>query len=257
MVLKNTISVMAGVSGWNIDHIHKEVTEQIVRHGRNFNFGGPEEIKRAREVFITLQLYGAAIPDLLDGEAPEGFSWGGKKKMREFQQIAISEDTNIHGHDYTYQQLVRKWEYNQSGETFTFDQLQHVKECLECEILDEIESNRNIGVLYDPVKMKSEINKPCWNWFQVRYMGKRRLSIRVLFRSHDYGTALWANASFILFMFNHFVVKPLGCHISELIIVSASAHIYDTEADAAETISGYDWASRNDLTLTRHRNAFK
>lgn len=246
MTLKGTTSVVVACGGEDINHIHKTITETIVRRGRDFKFGGLEEEKTAREVVALLQIYGSGIHDLIAGKAPEGFSWGGPQKIKEFQQIAIAEDTNMHGHDYTYQQLLRKWEFEGFGTTFEFDQLEFIRRGIRDEIEAEIESNRHVAVLYDPVKMKDMVSKPCWNWLQVRYMGRNRISVRVLFRSHDYGTALWANASFVLFMLDHFIAKKLKCHISEFIIVSASGHIYDSEADAAEDVSGYDWATRND-----------
>jgi thymidylate synthase len=250
MVFRDTISVMVSASGDDIDAIHKGLTEQIVKNGRNFKFGGHEEVKKAREVFATIQFFGRAIIDLKSGKAPEGFSWGGLQKIKEFQQLAIAEDTNQHGHDYTYQQLLRGWKgVLQGGYEIEFNQLEAIRRGIRDEIEAEIESNRHVAVLYDPVKMKDMVSKPCWNWLQVRYMGRNRISVRVLFRSHDYGTGLWANASFVLFMLDHFIAKKLKCHISEFIIVSASGHIYDSEADAAEDVSGYDWATRKDKAI--------
>ncbi len=251
MVLKGTTSVVVACGGQDINQIHKTITETIVKSGRDFKFGGLEEEKDAREIFAVIQIVGRGIHDLLAGKAPEGFSWGGPQKIKEFQQLAIAEDCNQHGHDYTYQQLLRKWEFEGFGTTFEFDQLEFIRRGIRDEIEAEIESNRHVAVLYDPVKMKDMVSKPCWNWLQVRYMGKNRVSVRVLFRSHDYGTGIWANASFVLFMLDHFIAKKLKCHISELIIVSASGHIYDSEADAAERTSGYDWTTREDLSMAQ------
>lgn len=251
MVLKGTTSVLAAASGQDITDIHKTITTTIVKHGRDFKFGGLEEEKDAREIVALLQIYGTGIHDLIAGKAPEGFSWGGPQKMREFQQLAIAGNTNQHGHDYTYQQLLRKWKgVMPGGFEVELNQLEIIRRGIRDELDREIESNRHVAVLYDPLSMRDMVSKPCWNWLQVRYMGKKRLSVRVLFRSHDYGTGLWANASFVLFMLNHFVAKPLGCHISELIICSMSGHIYDSEADAAEKTSGYDWNTREDLALS-------
>lgn len=252
MVLKGTTSTIVACGGEDINQIHKTVTETIVKNGRDFKFGGLEEEKDAREIFAVIQIIGQGINDLLAGKAPEGFSWGGPQKIKEFQQLAIADDTNQHGHDYTYQQLLRHWKGVVPGNhEIEFNQLEAIRRGIRDEIEAEIESNRHVAVLYDPVTMRKMVSKPCWNWLQVRYMGKRRVSVRVLFRSHDYGTALWANATFILYMLNHFIAKELNCFISELIIVSASGHIYDTEADAAEATSGYDWTTREDLSMTQ------
>ncbi len=251
MVLKGTTSTVVACGGEDINQIHKTITETIVRNGRDFKFGGLEEEKDAREVFAVIQIIGKGIHDLIAGKAPEGFSWGGPKKIKEFQQLAISNNCNQHGHDYTYQQLLRKWKGVVPGNhEIEFNQLEAIRRGIRDETEAEIESNRHVAVLYDPVKMRDMASKPCWNWLQVRYMGKKRLSVRVVFRSHDYGTALWANASFVLFMLDYFIAKALGCFISELIIVSASGHIYDTEADAAERTSGYAWDTREDLAMT-------
>jgi thymidylate synthase len=100
--------------------------------------------------------------------------------------------------------------------------------------------NGMVGVLYDPA-MWLWYEKPCWNWVQVEYLGDNKIALRLLFRSHDYGTGMWANLSFILFMMRYFIAKPCNCEIVEVTLFSSNAHIYRGDADNAEKVSGIPW----------------
>ena len=106
--------------------------------------------------------------------------------------------------------------------------------------VNNIMSNRNIGVLYQP-EMHNMRDKPCFNWFQIRYTGQGKGSLRLLFRSHDYGDALWANLSSIGYGFDELVFKPCGVELEEIICTSASAHVYENESSMVEKMTGIKW----------------
>ncbi len=228
-------------SGENIDHLHKEITSAIVKDGNDMTFG--YEKKHARDTCMTVQIWGNAVKRLVNGSVPKGFPFSGDK-LKEFNRQGILDNPNPFDFVYTYQGLLRK-----PGVVFRYaDQLSDIFMKLRQVIHSDVKDNGMIGVLFHPT-MFDWNEKPCWNWLQVTYLGDNKLSIRLLFRSHDYGTAMWANLSFILYMLRHFVARPNKCEIAEVILFSSSAHIYEGDADNAEALSGLSWSDRAKLPL--------
>jgi len=230
-------------NGDNIDKLHKEITSAIVKDGNDMTFGYEE--KHARDTCMTIQIWGNAVKRLVNGSVPKGFPFSGDK-LKEFNRQGIADNPNTFNFVYTYQQLLRKFPVH--FEVKYIDQLKNISDKLGKVIQNNVKDNGLVAVLFHP-DMFDWKEKPCWNWIQITYLGNNKLSVRLLFRSHDYGTAMWANLSFILYMLRHFVARPNNCEIVEIILFSSSAHIYEGDADNAEAISGIEWSDRAKLPL--------
>ena len=229
-------------SGENIDFLYKKITEDIVLDGKDITFGNAEEPKRAREIYATIQLYGKAIEDVLAGVTPKNFRWAGDK-ITDYQKSflvplcdvgkRLGDETDF---EYTYIELMRKFKTIEGD----IDQMTVSKNKLAENLSSKIQSNQNVGVIYHPMYWDSH-NPPCFNWYQIRLLDDNAVSLRLLFRSNDYGDAVWANLCGIAKAFDELVIQPAGCKLIEIILTSTSAHIYANEADLAKNVCGFDW----------------
>ena len=231
-------------SGDNIDKIYKQIAADIISKGNNINFGDKEEEKFAREIMCTVQVYGKGLRNVLKGKTPKGFGWSGKK-VKKLMESFVTDAKNPNGFEYTYPELLSKMLGFKKDEFIgnsyeVFNQFKIAKDALMTDKKNGIMSNRNVGTLYQP-GMHNMRDKPCFNWFQIRYTGQGKGSLRLLFRSHDYGDALWANLSSISHGFNELVFKPCGVELEEIIVVSASAHVYNNQSDLIENLTGIKW----------------
>ncbi|WNY27020.1 thymidylate synthase [Methanolapillus ohkumae] len=240
--MNQKLTFVKAYSGEDIDFLYKKITEDIVLDGKDITFGSAMEPKRAREIYATIQLYGKAIDDVLAGKTPENFRWSGDK-ITDYQNsflVPLSEvgkkqydDTDF---EYTYIELMRKFKTIEGD----IDQMDISQKKLSENLASKIQSNQNVGVIYHPMYWNS-YNPPCFNWYQVRLLDDNQVSLRLLFRSNDYGDAVWANLCGIAKAFDELVIKPAGCVLVEIILTSSSAHIYANEADLAKKVSGFDW----------------
>jgi thymidylate synthase len=62
--------------------------------------------------------------------------------------------------------------------------------------------------------------------------------------------------SFILYMINYFVMKPNECKITEIILTSTSAHIYENDQDSAVDVGGIHWSREEDKSLLHQSLGF-
>jgi len=220
----------------DMDFLNREITSKIMKEGKDITFG--YERKEARETCMLIHLFGKAVAQLTNGKTPQGYVFGGEK-LQLFRQMGIADDVNPSGHAYTYQQMLREFPDGPRQ----FDQLENARKLIATCIEEDRFENGIVGVLYHPDQWDAK-ERPCWNWVQFLYMGNGEISLRLVFRSHDYGTALWANLSFILYMIRHFVASPNDCKVTEVILLSTSAHIYEGDSQIAERITGHSWDDR-------------
>lgn len=239
---KSEFTVIKSYSGDDIDVLYKKITEDIVLDGQDIVFGNEQEPKSAREIFAIIQLYGKAIDDVISGKTPKNFRWAGDK-ITDYQngflipldEIGIKHDDDT-DFEYTYIELMRKFKTIEGD----IDQLEISANKLKEGKRTKIQSNQNVGTIYHPMYANSH-NPPCFNWYQLRMMNEKDVSLRLLFRSNDYGDAVWANLCGISKAFDELVLKPAECNLKEIILVSTSAHIYSNEADLAKNVSGFEW----------------
>jgi len=238
-------------SGNNIDKLYKDICTSILSDGIDIDFGDAEEVKKAREVLAIVQVYGNGLRKVLKGKTPKGFRYKGSM-ITNLMKTFVNEGNSSAGFDYTYPQILRETgTYTKRSDHIIGDDLYDwtldiwnqfiiAQNKLIVDKGTNIMSNRNVGSLYTPAYSRMR-NMPCFNWFQVRYQGNGKASLRLLFRSHDYGDALWANASSIGYGFKKLVFDPAGVEMEEIIIISASGHVYEKESQIIEELTGITW----------------
>ncbi|MCK5013799.1 MAG: hypothetical protein KAS66_08255 [Candidatus Omnitrophica bacterium] len=235
-------------SGDNLNEVYKNVATNILEGGENIIFGDIDNQKEAREIFAIMQFHGQALKDILKGKVPRGFGYS-KSQVKALMKTFVEEAQNPTGFEYTYPEILRSHPGCDTimRKAHLYDQIELAYQFLSIDIEDRIKSNRNVGWIGNPGFAFSK-DKPCFNWFQLRYMGTRNslvywkeipmVSLRLLFRSHDYGDGVMANASSIGYGFNELVLKPLGAEMSEIIIISASAHVHKLGSQLIEETFG-------------------
>lgn len=225
------------ISTDSIDKAYIEWAKQIKDNGHPMVFGNPLQPKAATHTIAILQLYGTAITRILDGETPLHFPWDGKK-VKEFMSTYDQEVENPHNFVYTYPNLISRQPCVEQVDKANpemvkvsyIDQMTVAKNKLSQAISTEMFDTRNVGVLYNP-SFRYTDSRPCFNWFQVQHTGDGDTTLIVVFRSHDYGSAVWANICAISHWFNERVITPAGGVLREVIVVSTSAHIHDYDMD--------------------------
>ncbi|MEN6290959.1 MAG: thymidylate synthase [Methanobacterium sp.] len=214
----------------------------ISARGSTLNFGSVEEPKKAKEIYAVVQLYGKALNDLYEGRLPKGWMFG---EAANKVYIEMLKDPNKGEQPYTYGQRLHDYltvdeydyENEHNEEIVRYNQLDIAQIELRSLIDDCVQSNRICGILWTVSDIILN-NPPCFQWFQLRLSEKNKVSLRILFRSHDYGNASFANWGAIIRCFVDEVITPAGGELEELICVSTSAHIYENDMDMVESLIG-------------------
>lgn len=228
----------------DINTLNENLWRTIYQKGNELNFGSADEPKEAREIFAIVQLYGKALKDLYEGRLPKGWKFG---EAANKVYIEMLKDSDRGEQPYTYGQRLKnipvwdgtKYPVNDEwiADCIELNQLNSTKDALEDSITEGIQSNRICGVIWIPTDIMLS-SPPCFNWFQLRLTEKNKVSLRVLFRSHDYGNANFANFGAIIRAFQDEVISPAGGILEELICVSTSAHLYNNDLDMVENLIG-------------------
>lgn len=217
-------------SSGDIDQLNIDLWNFLYVKGGELSFGDTSEIKKAREAFLIVQLYGPAIIRLYNGEVPKGWLFRGKANIEYNVMIKSSEevsDDDTEGQPYNYRQRAK---HN--------NQFKDAMEALKKSIETGIQTNRICGVIWWPGDLKLK-SPPCWQWWQVRKLDKNNVSLRILFRSHAYDNAEFPNWGAILKAFIDEVITPAGGVLEELICVSSSAEIEYGNFSMIESLIGY------------------
>lgn len=242
----------------NIDELNEKLWRTIYNKGNELKFGGIEEVKDAREIFAVIQLYGKALTDLYEGKLPKGWTFG---EAANKVYIEMLKDPDKGDQPYTYGERLHAYpawigsSFYEAGGYFNgvglstgivigdlaggafVNQMETVREALKKSIETGIQTNRIVFVIWNPLDIKMQ-DPDCFNWGQLRVSDGNKVSLRVLFRSHDYGNACFANWGAIIRCFVDEVIEPAGGELEELICVSASGHIYKTDFDMIEALIG-------------------
>lgn len=228
-----TLTPIRVYSSDKIDDLNKLLWADISIHGNNILFGSAAEPKAAIEKFAIVQLYGKALSDLYEGKLPKGWLFGQESNKC---YIEMLKDPDRGEQPYTYGQRLHKYPDHPYGE-HTFNQIDATTGHLKHSIDSHIQTNRIVGIVWHPYDITRE-DPPCFNWFQLRLSEKNKVSLRILFRSHDYGNACFANWGAIIRCFIDEVITPAGGILEELICVSTSAHLYNSDMDMVEAVTG-------------------
>jgi len=236
-----TLSIIKTYSSDNIDVLNEKLWRDIYYDGNPLVFGSENEPKAAREVFAVIQLYGKALDDLYTGKLPKGWKFG---EAANKVYIEMLKNPDKGEQPYTYGERLQlypvwdgKFEKPIADEIAYIDQLENIRDALKKSIETGIQTNRIVFVIWNPLDIFMN-NPACFNWGQLRLSEENKVSLRVMFRSHDYGNANFANFGAIIRCFVDEVVGPAGGVLEELICVSASAHLHDNDSDMIEAVVG-------------------
>jgi len=219
----------------------EDAVEFVRDSPEKFDFGGGKEVKHARDSQCTIILDEHAVRDILRHEVHPSDPFATPLKLKEY--ISEYSDSYDAGRfDYTYYDILKKgFEYPRSLDVKRgkdrFDQVEALRVGLEKQCEEELSSNRNVAVLWNPVvHTYSPKAQPCWNEVMVRWKYEGQVQVYWTFRSHDLFSAWEGNAVAITEFLNRDVVKPCGCEIVEIIENNYSLHIYDYDLPKAMEI---------------------
>ena len=219
-------------------------------------FGGGKEVKHALDSQTEIILDKHAIQEVLERRCHPSDPWGTENKIREYlKEYEKGFDASVF--DYTYRNRLENGFKNVgffNCELYEdpINQLDTLREGLAIQIEEQVSSNRNIAVMWNPIiDVKSKSATPCWNeilvrWEGDKWEGDRRVSIHDLFRSHDLFGAWGANKIATTKMLYNEVIKPNGCKIEYSSEHNFSLHIYKADMDSAWNIKT---VSRNPMLL--------
>lgn len=213
----------------NIDTLNEKLWRDIYYDGNELLFGDENEPKKAREIFAVVQLYGNALERLYNGDVPKGWLFRGKANKAYILMIKSSDDVaddDTEGQPYNYRQRAKHK-----------DQFKQAREALKKSIETGIQTNRICGVIWWPGDLDLK-SPPCWQWWQLRKSDKNNVSLRILFRSHAYDNANFANWGAIIKAFVDEVITPAGGILEELICVSVSAEMEYSNFNMVEAVVG-------------------
>jgi len=236
-----TLSIIKTYSSDNIDVLNEKLWRDIYYDGNELLFGDEKEPKHARETFTVAQLYGKALDRLYRGDVPKGWLFRGAANRAYINTLKCADKGD---QPYTYGQRLQlypvwngEFEKPLADEVAYIDQFERARELLRKDIETGIQSNRNCGILWNPLDtfLKSP---PCFQWYQVKKSNENNVSLRTLFRSHAYDNACFANWGAIIKAFVDEVIEPAGGVLEELICVSTSAEIEYSNFDMIEAVVG-------------------
>jgi thymidylate synthase len=214
----------------------------VRKSSMDIEFGGGNEGKPALDSQTSILLDEHAIANIFAWNVHPSDPFGTKTKIAEYlKEYQAGFDDTIF--DYTYRgRLERgfeqeKYSDDRGHERVALNQLDILKTGLEKQIDENLSSNRNIAILFNPeIENFSGLATPCLNEILIRYEGNNKVSIHTTFRSHDLFQAWESNIIAVLTMLNEEVVKPCGCTIKFLSEHNYSLHIYKHNLDAANNI---------------------
>jgi len=225
-----------------------------------FTFGGGSEIKHAVDSQTNFLLDRNAVAGAIAGKYHPSDPFCSPVKNVEYRKEYTAEFDSA-TFDYTYydlavngfrryqptaglkERLVKKLFHLDTYTTSNVDQIAILRDGLQKQIDEQLQSNRNVAVLFNPAVVNySKKTIPCLNFIQVRWEGGNRCSTHTLFRSHDLGTAWNSNLLTASWFVDRDIAKPCGCVIDSWDEKNTSLHIYDYDLPIVDNM------------ITVHRN---
>ena len=242
------------LEGTDIIDLNDRLWELLRDRGNPITFGDSAERKKATEAHITLHISGYALEQIRRGEVPDGWKFRGDAVKEYMKTFSDNPDDRPKGHTYNYAErlfeyivgntvkidlkfknliarLKGDFEPNYEIEYVKVNQLKYMRELLELSMAEKVTSNRIVAITLQPGKDYLTRDMPCLQFLQLRALEGRRCSLRILYRSHDYGDAVWANLCYIIAGIEKYVTDPANARIVEIILTSTSGHIYDHSMD--------------------------
>lgn len=230
----------------------EEAVKFVRKSPEKLTFGGGKEVKHAHDSQCTIILDEHAVREVLNHVVHPSDPFATPDKLREYIN-EYSDSYDASKFDYTYYNILKQGfkDYSMnpypnmaSDKGFTlvesiypFNQIEALRKGLRKQCDEELSSNRNVAVIWNPVvHTYSPKAQPCWNEVMVRWKQERQAQIYWTFRSHDLFGAWEGNTVAMTEFLNRDVVKPCGCEIVEIYEFNYSLHIYDYDLDAANSI---------------------
>lgn len=216
----------------------ERAVKTVLKFGDPLSFGGGSEIKTAIDSQINFALDKNAVQEILQLKHHPSDPFATEGRMSEYIK-EYQKDFDADTFDYTYRNRLEKGfavtDY-ESGTINNLNQLELLRKGLESQREQQLSSNRNVAVLYNPSIDYNRATTPCWNHVLVRYLKDDYVSFYYLFRSHDLFTAWEPNMMAITNMLNEEVAKPNGCKIQSIFEFNYSLHIYSYDTEQAANI---------------------
>jgi len=226
----------------------------IYKEGSDFIFGDPTELKKGRWVYSTVAFRGKALDDMNAGIMPDAWDFTGQAVKEYGKQFDDREAWKKHVYAYAQRLMEYKipnpeyptsvWEFGKyllkhwslPPVTFTVNQLDHMRELLTEAIQTGIQSTRIIAITYRPGEDYAYNDIPCFQLTQAFLLGGAKVSLRYVFRSHDYCHGINANGYYLNNGMLKHVVNPAGGRLVETVFTSMVAHLYDNDLSLVEKV---------------------
>ena len=193
-------------------------------------FGGGTEVKHALDSQVHIILDKNAVNELLNEQWHPSDPFCTPDRVKAYKaEYRKGFDASVF--DYTYRDILECSFVRQTtpytGDAKLINQIDVLRNNLQIQINEQMGSNRNIAVLFNPgVDNFSGKAIPCWNEILVRWEREGYCSVHTTFRSHD--TSAWnANMLALVEFVYEEIVKPCGCKILYWSEHNYSLHIYN------------------------------
>ncbi len=243
----------------------QEAVKFVRKSKHEIIFGGGSEVKHAVDSQVQLILDKNAIQDALnhivhpsdpfctdkDGNPSENRIMG---YIKEYER-----DFDAAGFSYTYYQelikgfIISQCTDNEIDNAIYLDQIEKLKDGLDVQIKTRyidiedgrekigLPSNRNIAIIYNPLKWNMNSSSPCWDilWIRLEKIdedGTVWVSICTFYRSHDLTDAWESNFIAQVTMIMREILEPLNAKILFWHECNVSLHIYKHNLKLAKGI---------------------
>ena len=203
-------------------------------------FGGGTEVKHALDSQVSIILDNNAINELLSEQWHPSDPFCSKDRVKLYKQ-EYRKEFDASKFDYTYRDILENGFVTYpglivgSGEPV--NQIEVLREGLQKQIDENMGSNRNIAVLFNPVVDNfSGKSIPCFNEILVRWEGNGYCSAHTTFRSHDLATAWNPNMLALADFIDREIAGPCGCKIKYWSEHNYSLHIYEHDLPIVENM---------------------
>ncbi|MCK4529449.1 hypothetical protein KAW18_18955 [candidate division WOR-3 bacterium] len=215
----------------------------VAKSPLGLTFGGGTEIKHALDSQASIILDENAVNELLNEQWHPSDPFCTPERIKAYK-MEYKKEFDASTFDYTYRDIL---ENSFTNPILSFDeteikgweninQIDILRAGLQQQINENMGSNRNIAVLFNPVVDNfSGKAIPCFNEILIRWESTGYCSIHTTFRSHD--LSAWnANMLALTEFINEEIVKPCECKIQYWSEHNYSLHIYDYALNVVENL---------------------
>lgn len=188
-------------------------------------FGGGTEVKHALDSQVSIILDENAVNELLNEQWHPSDPFCTKDRIALYKQ-EYRKGFDASTFDYTYRDILEQG-FGNAKRYKPINQINILREGLQRQIDENMGSNRNIAILFNPVIDNfSGKATPCFNEILVRWEKEGYCSVHTTFRSHDLASAWNPNMLALTEFINEDIAKSCGCKILYWSEHNYSLHIY-------------------------------